>query len=357
MARGPSVAMWATSMSSTAFRLRAVVAFVLTALAPSLAYAQEPDDPDTKTEGPTPPAPSVPVDSRPACSLGEHDGIDDASATTATQIVCDAIQHAGASPGEHFRVSLGALGHIVVLTVSKEGTTSGSSVDSRHLRLQNVEEIPVAAPRIAEALVRGLPVEETQKVDNLVGEETRVPRSKGGHTRFAVGLMGVTPPLDKGLTPSPGVILDLHYESPNGRFELGGDVRFGGGSNDDNSIAAVNGFFEFSMGGRYYTSDTDFSPYVSGGFAWSYFNLTIPAGAFSNDHSGLGAYVGTGFEVLRTHSTHLALGARLDLPFYSFQGPQYLQTGCVYGQTCTGGGGAVTSFYYAPVSLEMRLTF
>jgi hypothetical protein len=347
------------SMNSGALRSHAVVAFVLTALAPSMAHAQEPDDPDATADGPAapPPAAPAPVDARPACTLGEHQGIDDASASTATQIVCEAIQHAGASPDEHFRVSIGVLGHIVVLTVSKEGATRGSGVDSRQLRLQNVEEIPVAAPRIAEALVHGLPVEETQKVDNLVGEETRVPRSKGGHTRFAMGLMGITPPVDKGLTPSPGVILDLHYETPNGRFELGGDVRFGGGSNDDNSIAAVNGFFEFSMGGRYYTSDTDFSPYLGGGFAWSYFNLTIPAGAFSNDHSGLGAYVGTGFEVLRTHSTHLSLGARLDLPFYAFQGPQYLQTGCVYGQSCAAGGGAVTSFYYAPVSLEMRLTF
>jgi hypothetical protein len=351
-------------MNHPAPRLRIVVAVALTAFAPSLAYAQEPDEAETKTDAPptpapaeTPPAAPAPADTRPMCGLGEHAGVDDASAGTATQIVCDSIRHAGASPGEHFRVSIGTLGHVVVLTVAREGATPGSSVDSRQLRLQNIEEIPVAAPRVAEALVRGMPVEETQKVDNLVGEETRVPRSKGGHVRFAMGLMGVTPPLDKGLTPSPGVILDLHYETPNGRFELGGDVRFGGGPNDDGTIAAVNGFFEFSMGGRYYTSDTDFSPYVGGGFAWSYFNLTLPEGAFSNDHSGLGAYVGTGFEVLRTHSTHLALGARLDLPFYAFQSPQYSQTGCFYGSTCTGGGGAVTTFYYAPASLEMRLTF
>jgi hypothetical protein len=346
-------------MKSAALRLHTLAAVVLTAVAPSLAHAQEPEEAETKTDAPDAPAaaPAAPADTRPACRLGEHGGIDDASASTATQIVCDAIQHAGPAPGEHFRVSLGTLGHIVVLTVAEEGATPGSTADSRQLRLQNVEEIPVAAPRVAEALVRRMPLDETQKVDNLVGEETRVPRSKGGRTHFAMGLMGVTPPLDKGLTPSPGLILDLHYETANGRLELGGDLRFGGGSNYDGTIAAVNGFFEFSMGGRYYTSDTDFSPYIGGGFAWSYFNLTLPNGGFSNDHSGLGAYVGTGFEVLRTHSSHLALGARLDLPFYEFRGPQYLQSTCAYGSTCTGGGGAIASFYYAPVSLEMRLTF
>jgi hypothetical protein len=113
------------------------------------------------------------------------------------------------------------------------------------------------------------------------------------------------------------------------------------------------------MGGRYYTSDTDFSPYIGGGFAWSYFHLTLPDGALSNDHSGLGAYVGTGFEVLRTHSAHLAVGARLDLPFYAFQGfPYEVSAYCAPSSPCTGGNaGSATSFYYAPVSLEMRLTF
>jgi hypothetical protein len=38
-------------------------------------------------------------------------------------------------------------------------------------------------------------------------------------------------------------------------------------------------------------------------------------------------------------------------------GTLYEHLFAAYGSTCTGGGGAVTSFYYAPVSLEMRLTF
>lgn len=333
------------SMTPAAARLPTVLAVVLTALAPSLAHAQEPEETET-----------TPADTRPACRLGEHDGIDDASAHTATQIVCDAIQRANPSPTEHFRVSLGTLGNIVVLTVTEEGATPGSAVDSRTLRLQHIEEIPVAAPRVADALVRGVPVEETQKVDNLVGEETRVPKSKGGHTRFAMGLVGVTPPIDKGLTPSPGLLLDLHYETANGRLELGADLRFGGGSNDNETIAAVNGFFEASMGARYYTTDTDFSPYFGGGLAWSYFNLTLP-GSFSNDHSGLGAYVSAGFEVLRTHSTHLSIGARLDLPFYEFQAPEYdAGSFCAAGSTCTASA-SPSSFYYAPASLEMRMTF
>jgi hypothetical protein len=352
-------------MKRAALRLHTFAAVVLAALVPSLAHAQESEEAETKTDAPSTPAPlattpaaPAPADTRPACRLGEHDGIDDASAGTATQLVCDAIQHAGPASGEHYRVSLGTLGQIVVLTVTREGATPGSVVDSRQLRLQHIEEIPVAAPRLGEAIVRGLPVEETQKVDNLVGEETRVPRSKGGHVKFAMGLMGITPPLDKGVTPSPGIILDLHYETANGRLELGSDVRFGGGSNDNGRLAAVDGFFEFSMGGRYYTSDTDFSPYVGGGFAWSYFNLTLPDGAFSNDHSGLGAYLGAGFEVLRTHSTHLSLGGRLDLPFYSFQSPQYAETAyCPSAAPCPSGGATVSSLYYAPVSLEMRMTF
>src|SRR5262249_19805538 len=157
-----------------------------------LALAQEPSAPvdDSQRAVDAPPAivtvPAGVTVTVPACRLGEHAGIDEPSAQTATQVVCDAIQHAGASPGERYRVTLGRLGSIVVLGVEQEGGTVGSTVDSRHMRLQGIEEVTVAAPRIAESLVRGTPLPETEKVDNLVGEETRQPKSKPGKTHFAL---------------------------------------------------------------------------------------------------------------------------------------------------------------------------
>lgn len=353
----------------TIARLAAVVAALLTpaavfaqetvpaqevapAPAPAPALAPAPASALAPSDAPAQPALPAPVTiAIPTCRLAEHAGIDEASAQTAAQIVCDAIQHAGASPTRHYRVSLGRLGSMVVLRVGEEGDSIGSTLDSRSLRLQGIEEVPVAAPRIADSIVHGTSLHDTEKVDNLVGEETRQPRAKGGKTHFAMGLVGILPPLDRGLTPAPGLDLDVHYETSDQKLELGGSMRFGGASDNGDTSTIMNGFFVFSMGGRLYTSETDFSPYVGGGLTWSYLSLSVP-GVFKGDGSGLGAYADAGVEVLRTHHTHLSFGMRLDAPFFAMHGAVALTS----PSTCLGCG-MQSTLYEAPLSLEMRLTF
>jgi hypothetical protein len=155
------------------------------------------------------------------------------------------------------------------------------------------------------------------------------------------------------MSPAPGLMLDLHYETPNQRFELGGSFRGGAGqaSNESPSV----GFAIFSVGGRYYTSDTDFSPYVGGGLSWGYLNLTLPGqNNLSGSNSGLGAYADAGVEILRTHHTHLSVGARLDVPFFALN-----TNGSEVYNPSTGGYATPTqsTYFYAPLSLEVRLTF
>jgi hypothetical protein len=319
--------------------------------APATALAQEPpDNPPPLEQLPAPSAPS------PACRLGDHEGFDEADARTAARLVCAEIAHAGAPAGTHYRVALGKLGSTTILSVAREGDTPGSTADSREMRLQKIEEVMVAAPRIAEAIVKGLPITETEKVDNLVGQETRQPLSKPGKTHFALGLVGVLPPLDQGLTPSPGLVLDVHYETGSQQFEVGGSMRFGGGNGGADNPAICNGFFVFSLGGRWYSADTDVSPYLGGGLSWSFLNLSLPGQTgFQGQGSGLGAYVDAGVEILRTHHAHLAFGARLDLPFFSVKDQGYST-----GFSSTPGYTAPpppSSIYYAPLSLEIRLTF
>lgn len=323
--------------------LAAVAALGASLLVPVAAFAQGPEEPDAP--------PPVAASASPQCRLGEHAGFEEADARTAGQLVCTSIARAGASPGSHYRVSLGKLGSIAILSVVAEGP-DGSVVDAREMRLQGVEEVEQAAPRIAQSIVHGTPVAETEKVDNLVGGETRQPRPKAGKVHFAMGLTGLFPPLDQGAAPAPGLVLDIHYETGNGRLELGGAFRAGGGSSSSDSPNM--GFVMFSVGGRYFTSDADISPYLGGGLSWGYLNLEVPAQGVQGDNSGLGAYADAGVQILRTHGTHLALGARLDLPFFALnQG-----TSTNYNS----GTGAYTtspakSFYYAPLSLELRLTF
>lgn len=335
--------------------IASVASFALAAaslLASAAASAQGPD-PDLPAPSAPEAAPAEAAVPLPQCRLSEHSGFDDADARTASLLVCANIARAGASPSEHFRVSLGKLGSVVILSVAAEGSVVGSTIDSREMRLAGIEEVEQAAPRIAQSIVHGTPVAETEKVDNLVGGETRQPQSKGGKTHFAMGLAGLFPPLDQGAAPAPGLVLDIHYETGNGRLELGGAFRGGGGSANDQ--APSMGFVMFSVGGRYFTSDADVSPYVGGGLSWGYLNLKVPAQNVQADNSGLGAYADAGVQILRTHKTHLSFGARLDMPFFALNSQTSSSTyDPVSGNYTTP---TKSSFYYAPLSLELRLTF
>jgi hypothetical protein len=339
----------------------AVLACLL--LTPALASAQVFDDderpappaaaPPASVEAPPPlqaPPPGVTL-VMPPCRLAEHSGIEEPDARTAAQLVCASIARAGASPAVHYRVSLGKLGSVVILSVVQEGSTVGSAVDSREMRLQTIEEVDLAAPRIADAIVHGVPLVETEKVDNLTAAETRQPRSKAGRVHFGLGLLGMAPPLEQGANPSPGMVLDTHYETGNQRLELSGTFRFAAASGSDatpQANAAV-----FSLGARYFTSETDVSPYFGGGLSWGYYELKLPSQQLDASASGLGAYVDAGFEVLRTHHAHLAVGVRADLPFFALNNQNSYQ----YTSSGTYTYVAPSSYYYPPVSLEMRLTF
>jgi hypothetical protein len=348
-----------TNMTSRSTRFRPLAAAAAAAaacalLAPATALAQDPPD------GPSSPPPlPEPAEAQPApsptCRLGDHEGFDEADARTAGRLVCAEIVHAGAAAGTHYRVALGKLGSVTILSVAREGETPGSTADSREMRLQNIEEVMVAAPRIAEAIVKGLPLSETEKVDNLVSSEARQPKSKPGKTHFALGLVGMLPPLDQGLSPAAGLNLDVHYETGSQQFEVGGSMRIGGGNGGPNNPAICNFFFIFGLGGRWYSSDTDVSPYLGGGLSWSYLNLSLPGqSAYQGDGNGLGAYVDAGVQILRTHHAHLAFGARLDLPFYSLKDQNYYYPGI---STQGAPPAPPSSIYYAPLSLEIRLTF
>ena len=296
-----------------------------------------------------------------ACRLAEHSGIDEADAATASQLVCLEVARAGAAPGDCYRVALGKLGSTIILSVAREGDTPGSTADSRELRLHGIEEVSVAAPRVAGALVHGTSLKETETVNNIISDEARTPTSKPAKVHFALGLIGSLPPFDCSATPAPGVSLEVHAET--NPFEIVGNIRFGGDSSDGQSVGLS--FFDFSIGGRYFMTDADLSPYVGAGFAWTLLTLTdntVGGDQFDGSRSGLGGFVEAGLEILRTRHTHLAFGARLDLPFFSLNDNLSSTTFNSSGNTTPAGSTTTTtphvsSLYYAPLSLELRLTF
>jgi hypothetical protein len=286
------------------------------------------------------------------CLLGAHAGIPDADAQTASRLVCGEIAHRGAHPGATYRVGLGRLGRSVILSVTVE-PEPGVIQDERHLTLSDIEEVPVAAPRLAEGIVHGTPIAETVKVDNVVGEEARPYKRRSGSVHFAMGIIGVLPPLGAAnIDPAPGLALELHYETP--RFAAFVDTRFAG-TTTEHSTTEIS-YQALAIGGRYYTSDSDFSPYLGGGLAFSH--ATLRDTGFSGENGGFGAFGEVGIEALRTHQAHLTFGVRVDLPFYSMENKSVNST-YYYCNTspCPTPAPSQSSTYYAPITMALTLTF
>jgi hypothetical protein len=302
-----------------------------------------------------PPLPRPPAPAGPPCRLAEHSGVEDADAATAAQLVCSELARAGAPATARYRVAVGKLGSVIVLSVALEGDTFGSTADTRQMRLDSIEAVPGAAPRIASALVHGTVIEDIDATAPSATTSVEPPRppppTSPAKVHFALGMIGQFPPLDRSATPAAGADLELHAELST--FEIVTSLRAGG---DDSDRSVGIAFVEFSMGGRYFTSSADLSPFIGGGFAWSYLTLTDNVhNDFDGSHTGLGGYGEIGFEIGRTHHTHLAFGARLDLPFYSLDNSQSFPVApTAPGQPTPL---VIGTLYYAPLSLEVRVTF
>jgi hypothetical protein len=334
---------------------------IAVALFTSLSLSMLPALADDTSPPPPLPAPAAsPATASPvatsssSCRLGDHAGVDDVDAQTAAQLVCTSLSRAGAPAGATFRVDIGRLGSLVLLTVSREASLPGSTSDSREARLRGVEDVPSVAPKLAYALVNGTPVDDADVPASPA--DRRLP-SGGSRVHFAMGLDGQFPPFDRGATPAPGITLEVHSELE--PFQIVGNVRFGGDS-DDRSLGVV--FFDFSMGARYFPGDGELVPYIGAGFAWSYLSISDNVNDdFDGNHTGLGVYGEAGIEFLHLHHTHLAVGARLDAPFYALQndrsGSVEGASGVSLGTNSTGQTTVPSSIYYAPLSLELRLTF
>ncbi len=265
-------------------------------------------------------------------------------ATVASRLVCGEIARFGASPAAHFRVSVGKLGSAIILSVTERYGESGDQTHGlRVMRVESLQAVPEVAPRIARAIVLDLPVEEPPRTEPAPQGEEREQLAASGHqggtTHFAIGFITLLAPPDRELQAAPGIDLDVHFETGDGAWEMGGDLRLGA-KQGDSSIA----FAALGGGVKYFTSRAEASPYVGGGFMLEALELELPGLDFSGTGFGAGAYVDAGVEVFRRNHTHLAFGARLDLPFFAIANNNFP------------GFSSVSRFYYAPLAFEARLT-
>lgn len=299
---------------------------------------------------------AAPRAARPQCLIGLSDGVQPAHAATATQLVCAALLDAGADidaqpvpaqmaqPGAAYRVQLQPLGRILLLSVSYESPL-GTPVSTRSMQLSKIEDVPVASPRIAQALISGKQVEQTAKMDTLLGSETRRYEKQYGEMVWGLGILGFGA-INTDVVTGYGAYLQGMYETP--RYAVGAELRLGG-SGESSGDATLGGI---SVGGRYFFSDGDISPFVGAGLGVLWFETDDseeynPVSGYYDyayyDGSGAAFRVDFGIELLRMHDARFDILLRADLPLFELEG--------------SGGDASQDDKYVVPISLMAAVSF
>ena len=287
------------------------------------------------------------------CGLKEAGGLPAADAGTAVGLICDDLKRESGGRGA-FEISLGTLGSLVNVTATRLDTGESISV-----RAGGLEEVPLASARIAEALVHHRTLVSTQRVDNLLEEETREARVKRGSVKFTLGVADLES-LGHGARGA-GFSLGLTYATP--RFALPAEMRFAW----DDTVHGEPGMslFAVSVGGRGYLSKRDLSPFVGGGLGLLRVDATEgeypyggpSSGYFQAEWFGLAPYVEAGVEVLRLHRGRIALHVRADSPVAALQS-QEIQ---VWSEWDPPGSAPdvypAQSRYVVPVSIGLSVAF
>lgn len=271
------------------------------------------------------------------CTLGPHPGIEDVDAQTTADVVCHELAQKGQSGAREVR--MGKLGGRVLLVVGDQ-----------RVMMNSLEEVPTAAQRIASASADGKTVEETPHVDQVIGTETRAPRSKSGQMGFKGGVVGAMA-FTGDTGAAPGLALGLLYRA--NRWGLDAHLRAGGGGGTKTTLTHV----VLGTGPQYYFSDGDFSPFIGAGVGLMHFKLARDETNQSVGNTGFGGYVEGGIEALRSHHASIAVSLRMDLPAFELSGDSgststYTAAGYQSTRTPT-----PSSTYVAPLSLMVGMIF
>lgn len=325
-------------------------------LAPAVPVA--PAAPTAPVAPVSPAAPAVPAPVAPAapseavsiqagavqCVLGDHADFDEADVRTSLDVVCNELAQRGAA-GSPYEVRFGKLGGKILVVVVERRTQ-----EQRRAVAQNMEEILVVAPRLAEAIVRKAAVKDGETVDNVLAQNAKPVVSKPLQAGAELGLTGMTA-MGTDMSASGGVYLGLHFRRE--RWALVGHGRAGGIGSAEGKL----GYAQLDVGGRYFLTDGDVAPFVGLGVGVGYFNVDRPARLSLGDLSGSGfeASAELGVGILRTSHVGANLSLRADAPFFTLKSAS---SGGYYSSSSSAPREpAVESRYVVPISLNVALAF
>ncbi len=273
------------------------------------------------------------------CQATEVVGVPAVDAATSVSIVCAELNRVSKRQGS-YGVSIRPLGESFVLSVTR--LPNG---ETRTLTLRGLAETPLAATRLAEALVLEQPIEKTQRVDNLLVEEARQPHEKKGSRKFMLGVTGLSANGRSGTGFSIGWV----HEAP--LWAVLGDLRWAGSSDGDRDVS----FFSIGAGARRYVSRKDFAPFVGAGLE----TLTLSSDWYGG--TSLAPYVEVGAQAMRLSRARITASIRAHVPTSSIEGDSYPQ--CTYdaynygGNYGCGGPPQHMSKYVVPITFDLTVSF
>lgn len=249
------------------------------------------------------------------CLAGQVPSIEAADAETAVELVCNELAAASGRIGR-YRVSLRPLGRSLILDV-KRLDAAGRVITT----LDDIEEVSIAAPRAALAVVRNEPMSRSQQVDTLLETETRQGPLKEGKVSFGLGALGLVAP-GQGVATGGGLSLSMSYSAPS--FSVPVQFRVAGGGRGDRSGGA--NLVGFDVGMRWMASRRDISPFVGGGVGWLHWSVDDhPAEDYwtpTASYSGAAPFVEVGVEILRLHRARVSASLRTDFPLQDLVRPE-----------------------------------
>jgi hypothetical protein len=297
-------------------------------LQPVQPAAQTPAQPDSQRTSAPPSAAlpgAAPVAEAPlvrtlgahTCIIADRGALDDVAARTAADVVLSELVKQKAPAGS-YTIRLGQLG-------SRTRFVIASGSDEREAWLSSVDELPVAAARLVEALVTRQSVADTEKVSSVLDAEASAPRVKSGRLLFGASIIGQTT-AGAATSVSTGVGLALLYRTT--RYGLSVEGRATGIGSGDNKVSEVS----LGIGGQLFLADTDLAPFVGAGMQLATYQLT----SSPSSGSGLAAFGELGLAGFRSSKVGVFTSLRGAFPLFEV---------------------APTKGYVVPVSLNLGLSF
>ncbi len=259
----------------------------------------------------------------PACSLESSVGLTADDASAVEDVVC-AEALARKAPGVSFRVRITKLGGQYVLRIVTDRGTD------RKLVLSGLEEVPVAAPRVVDAVLDERTVAETRDVDNVVGGETRAPKKQPAHVS---ALFGITGAGSLAANPTAGIYFGI--AAGNARWSFITDLRLTGdalmgplglplaiatlGLVSPKKLDAPSSLGSLSAGVRHHLSAGETAPFLGGGIGLDHLAIRTGGGEGGSHpkNPGLGAHVEAGVDLLRTSTVGGSFLFRVDAPMFT----------------------------------------